>query len=155
MGLVGETKTEKDTDAVKTSGEKTLLGKSVWERMGRLLLVFGLLYSIYSVGTRTIAYLYSRQAPPTGLHKAITLNPGNPLYYSALGIFLAGSLRETGPEEVIVLFQKATQLSPQKARYWAELGSAYEWAGREEEALLAFVHARDLFPHSPDINWWL
>jgi tetratricopeptide (TPR) repeat protein len=42
-----------------------------------------------------------------------------------------------------------------QADYWADLGSAYEWAGRSEDALRCFERARDLFPLSPDINWRL
>jgi hypothetical protein len=44
-------------------------------------------------------------------------------------------------------------LSPQNALYWADLGAAYDWAGRQNEAISAFHRALKLFPNSPDINW--
>jgi len=135
--------------------EKTVLGKHLWSISLRVLLAFGLLFCIYLVTTRAVAHWYFLQSPPEGLHKAIAWDPGNPMYYSALGRVLQQSSQETSPEEVIQLFETATKLSPHQARYWAELGSAYEWAGREQDALRAFERARDLFPNSPQFNWRL
>lgn len=121
----------------------------------RLLLTFGLFYGIYMISTRALGYWFYRQPAPEGLYKAIEWDPGNHYYYSALGRFLQKSSEEVDPEIVIQLFQKATTLSPHQARYWADLGGAFEWAARKEEALGAFERARDLFPNSPEINWRL
>lgn len=132
-----------------------MLGKHLWSISLRVLLALGLLFCIYLITTRAVAHWYFFQLPPEGLYKAIAWDPGNPMHYSALGRFLQQSSQETNPEEVIQLFETATKLSPHQARYWAELGGAFEWAGREEEALRAFERARDLFPNSPQFNWQL
>lgn len=155
FGQSNRRETSEDTDTVKTSEEKTADGKGAWDIAIRLLLTLGLLCGIYMVGTRAIAHWYSRQAPQANLYKAIAWDPGNAKYYSALGRTLQQSLQEVDSEEIIQLFQKATQLNPQNARYWVELAGAYEWTGRDEDALLAFEQARGLFPNSPRINWWL
>jgi len=57
--------------------------------------------------------------------------------------------------DVVALYERATALSPHDAQLWEDLGSGYDWAGRTAESLSAFQYARDLFPHSPEINWRL
>ena len=39
--------------------------------------------------------------------------------------------------------------------YWADLGTAFDWAGNRSEALRAFERSQGLFPASPDVNWKL
>lgn len=121
----------------------------------RIFLSLGLLYSIYLVATRSIAQWYFRQPPPEGVRKAIEWDPGNPMYYAALARVLERSPEGADLNEVIRLHEKATQLSPRRARYWAELGGAYELAGQLEDARLAYERAQELFPNSPKINWQL
>jgi len=58
-------------------------------------------------------------------------------------------------DEIVRLYQNATRLSPHDAQFWADLGAGYDWAGRSNDALDAFQHARSLFPNSPEINWRL
>src|SRR5438128_8697471 len=58
-------------------------------------------------------------------------------------------------DEIVRLYQNATRLSPHDAQFWADLGAAYDWAGRSNDALDAFQRARRLFPNSPEINWRL
>lgn len=123
----------------------------------RIGLSLGLLYCIYLVTTRAIALWYFRYTPPPqGIRKAIAWDPGNPQYYAALARVLERSFDEAGDlNEVIRLYEKATQLSPHKASYWAELGGAYELVGRTDDAQRAYERARELFPNSPEINWQL
>ncbi|MFY9528453.1 MAG: tetratricopeptide repeat protein [Candidatus Acidiferrales bacterium] len=59
------------------------------------------------------------------------------------------------PDGIIHSYETAVRLSPYSAQYWADLGAAYDWAGRPNDALRAFERARELFPNSPDINWRL
>ena len=58
-------------------------------------------------------------------------------------------------DEIVLLYQNATRLSPHDAHFWADLGAGYDWAGRSNDALDAFRRARRLFPNSPEINWRL
>lgn len=132
---------------------------STRQRLGlviRIGLSLGLLYCIYLVSTRAIGLWYFRyQAPPGGIKKAIQWDPKNPEYYDALGRFYERALVEADLEESIRNYEKATALSPHRAGYWADLGGAYELAGRLKEAEAAYKRARELFPNSPCINWQL
>lgn len=121
----------------------------------RALLALVLVYAIYLVTRRAIAHWYFLDPTPERIRQAIRFDPGNPMYYAALARVLEITPDGPGPEEVIRLYEKATQLSPYQARYWADLGGAYELASRSDAARAAYERARQLFPNSPDINWHL
>lgn len=122
----------------------------------RLALSLGLLYCIYLVSSRAIALWYFRYRPvPEGIRKAIQWDPANPEYHATLGRFYERSLDQGDIREAIRFYEKAVELSPQRAQYWADLGDIYELAGRGEEAQRALERARELFPNSPRINWRL
>ncbi|MEE8201254.1 MAG: tetratricopeptide repeat protein [Candidatus Acidoferrales bacterium] len=122
----------------------------------RMLLAVGLLYCLYAVASQAIALAYFRFQPlPLGLQQALRWDPGNPRYYALLGRFYQHSPQEADLDLAIHFYQQATRRSPLRASYWADLGAAYELAGRTAEARHAYEHARQLFPHSPRINWRL
>ena len=105
---------------------------------------------------RGIADWHFRYQPaPEGIRKAMAWAPANPEYSAALARSLQRSVGAGRPEEIIELYQKATQLSPSRASYWVELGDAYELSGKEEQAERAYERAQQLFPQSPEINWRL
>jgi tetratricopeptide (TPR) repeat protein len=118
----------------------------------RTFLVCGLLYCMYLVTRQAIGAWYFRKRTPQDIQAAIQWDPGNPEYYDALAT-LTHLYSTANPAEVVRLSEKAAQLSPYNADYWADLGAAYEWAGRNDDALRAFTRARALFPNSPEINW--
>ena len=65
-------------------------------------------------------------------------------------------MRRTRTRVILIRLQEtATRLSPYDAYYWADLGAAYDWAGRSGDARCAFERAQQLFPNSPIINWRL
>lgn len=116
------------------------MNKKRWLNLvGRILLSLALLYCIYLVATRAIALWYFRQADLAGVRKAIEWDPGNPRYYAALARVLERSIEGEDFEETIALYEKATRLSPHRARYWAELGGAYDLARRTGDARRAQV----------------
>ncbi len=119
----------------------------------RAFLVCGLLYCMYLVTRRAIGAWYFRKKMPQDIQTAIKWDPGNPEYYDDLAMLTHLYSSGGNPAEVVGLSEKATQLSPYNAFYWADLGAAYEWAGRKNDALVAFTRARALFPNSPEINW--
>ena len=118
----------------------------------RTFLVCGLLYCMYLVTRQAVGAWYFRKHSPQDIQTAIEWDPGNPGYYDALAT-LTHLYSTANPAEVVRLSEKAVQLSPYNADYWADLGAAYEWAGRNNDALRAFTRARTLFPNSPEINW--
>jgi hypothetical protein len=108
---------------------------------------------MYLVIRRAIGAWYFRKKLPQDIQTAIKWDPGNPEYYDDLATLTHLYSSGGNPAEVVRLSEKATQLSPYDAFYWADLGAAYEWAGRKNDALIAFTRARALFPNSPEINW--
>jgi len=108
---------------------------------------------MYLVTRRAIGAWYFRKKMPQDIQTAIKWDPGNPEYYDDLAMLTHLYSSGGNPAEVVGLSEKATQLSPYNASYWADLGAAYEWAGRKNDALVAFTRARALFPNSPEINW--
>ena len=104
------------------------------------------------VTRQAIGAWYFRKHSPQDIQTAIEWDPGNPEYYDALAT-LTHLYSSANPADVVRLSEKAAQLSPYNAGYWADLGAAYEWAGRNNDALRAITRARALFPNSPEVNW--
>jgi hypothetical protein len=121
----------------------------------RTCLVLGLAYCIYLVARQAIGAWYFQKSLPDAVQSAIKWDPGNPEYYDALATLTHLYAENASPASIVRLCETATRLSPYNAEYWADLGSAYEWAGRRNDALRAFTRAREFFPNSPDINWRL
>jgi len=102
-----------------------------------------------------VAAEYFREGSPNAVQTAIIWDPANPEYCDALGTLLHLYADRADSDEIVQLYQRATRLSPHDAQFWADLGAAYDWAGRSNDALGAFEHSRRLFPNSPEINWRL
>ena len=98
---------------------------------------------------------YFRQGSPDAIQTAMRWDRANPEYYDGLGNLMHLYANGGDSDEIVQLYQSATRLSPHDARYWADLGAGYDWAGRSDDALDAFQHARKLFPNSPEVNWRL
>jgi len=118
-----------------------------------IFLCIGLTLCVYLVVAQALASWYSRQETLEGFRKAIQWDPWNPDHYAGLARALQRPLKDGDLPEVIWLYERAVQLSPHDATYWARLGQAYEWAVREEDAQRAYERAGLLFPNSPAINW--
>lgn len=126
-----------------------------WLDLGfRILTAIGLLYCALTAARNGIAHYYSQHPSQENLVKAIYWAPSDPALYSMLGHIQQEFSEDIPPHEIITLFKTAAHLSPRNAYYWSDLGSAYEWAGLNEEAHKAFGRALGLFPRSPKMNWW-
>ena len=119
----------------------------------RICLALCLLFCIYLVGRRGIADWYFRQESPTSVQAAIQWERDNPQYYDALGTLTHFYGTPKNLDASVVFYESAKRLSPNDAHFWSDLGSAYDWAGRTNDALSAFKRALRLFPNSPEINW--
>jgi hypothetical protein len=127
-----------------------------WFRFAiRTSLLIGLAVCGYETVRQGVGAWYFRQQSPRAIQTAIEWDPGNPEYFDALGTLTHLYSDSANPSRIIELYKTATELSPQNALYWSDLGAAYESAGRTTDALRAFEHASQLFPQSPDINWKL
>jgi len=127
-----------------------------WFRFAiRTSLLIGLAVCAYQTVRQGIGAWYFRQQSPQAIQTAIAWDPRNPEYFDALGTLTRLYSDSGNPTRIIELYKTATELSPENAQYWSDLGGAYEAAGRRAEALRAFERASRLFPQSPDINWKL
>jgi tetratricopeptide repeat protein len=119
----------------------------------RICLALCLLFCIYLVGRRGIADWYFRQESPTSVQAALQWERDNPQYYDALGTLTHFYGTPKNLDASVAFYESAKRLSPYDAHFWSDLGSAYDWAGRTNDALSAFKRALRLFPNSPEINW--
>lgn len=119
----------------------------------RIGLLIVLVYCMFLEGKQGISAWYLRQSSPAALERAIAWDPGNPQNFDDLGTLTHTYGEGADAERIVEAYQKATRLSPQNAQDWADLGAAYDWAGRPNDALAAFRRAQQLFPNSPDIAW--
>jgi len=119
----------------------------------RFGMIVALAFCIYLSVRRGIAAWYFRQNVPTAIEHATRWDPDNPQYFDAFaGITHLYADADT-PTQIIPLYDRAVSLSPEKAEYWADLATAYDWAGRTSDAQRAYRHALELFPNSPQLNW--
>ena len=121
----------------------------------RVLLVLLLCFCAYLAFRRGVAACYFRWATPGAIQTAIAWDPANPQYSDVQATAMHLYAVAEDVHEIVALHQQATSLSPHNAQFWADLGGAYERAGHDAEAFYAFQRARELFPHSPEINWRL
>lgn len=121
----------------------------------QICLAASLAFCVYLAARRGIGAWYSGKGSPEAIQTAMKWEPGNPRYYDALGTLMHLYAERSRSNDIVRLYERATQLSPQDAQFWADLGAAYDWAGRTDDALGALQRAHQLFPNSPEINWRL
>jgi tetratricopeptide (TPR) repeat protein len=121
--------------------------------LARCCLVAGLFYCAYVEARQGAAAWYMRSGSFRALEQALKYDSADPELQDAFGTFLHLYGAALSPDLVVDFYGRAVNGSPQNAQYWADLGAAYDWAGRPAEAASAFQRARELFPNSPDIQW--
>jgi hypothetical protein len=121
----------------------------------QICLLISLLLCIFVALRRGVGAWYFRKASPDAIQTAMKWDPANAQYYDALGTLTHLYASVGNSNDIVKLYQSATRLSPRDAQFWADLGTSYDWAGRERDAFDAFERARRLFPNSPEINWRL
>src|SRR5213082_165491 len=103
-----------------------------------------MLLCLNAVTRRGIAAWHFQKKTPEALQAAIRWDPRNAQYYDALATMRHFYADTDNPDEQVKLYQRAVNLSPQNALYWADLGTAFDWAGNRSEALRAFERAQGL-----------
>jgi tetratricopeptide (TPR) repeat protein len=153
---ITETQTAADAGLQAQSARDRIASARSWAILAvRACLLVVLAFSIYFAARQGVAAWYFRKSLPQDIEAAAKWDGGNPQYPSALATLMRFYADNPNPEPIVSLCETAVRLSPNDAQYWADLGAAYDWAGRPNDALQAFERARDLFPNSPGINWSL
>lgn len=121
----------------------------------RSLLALLLCFCAYLALRRGIADWYFRSTRADAIQKAAAWDAFNPQYLDiqARAMHLYAIAEDV--QKIVALHEQAASLSPHDAQLWADLGEAYERAGRATDGFYAFQRARELFPQSPEINWRL
>jgi tetratricopeptide (TPR) repeat protein len=100
------------------------------------------------------AYLAAHLADKLDLasiQRAIRLEPSNAEYRDLLGRYFA--LSGASPDEEISDYRTALLLNPYEARYWLDLASAYQVAGRIDEQAYSVERAVEADPTTPHVAW--
>src|SRR5882762_786857 len=85
------------------------------------------------------------------LQNAIRLEPSNAEYHELLGRYLAFS--DQSLDGGISNYRAAVDLNPYVARYWLDLASAYQVAGRTTEQEQSVEQAVEADPTTPHVAW--
>lgn len=147
--------TANDSAPAEEQGRTAKLRPSIGALILRVCVIVVLACAAYWAVRRGIAAWYFSQHDPHDVELAVRWDPQNPEYADALAHLVQFYSENPNPGRSVQLLETATRLSPNDAHYWADLGSAYDQAGRGDDAIRAFETARRLFPRSPDINWRL
>jgi tetratricopeptide (TPR) repeat protein len=121
----------------------------------RLLLTAAIGVAAAMTGFEAAAVWCARDGTEAGLRRAIRLDPSHGRYHTQLARTLQFGLAGASIEEVLAHCERAAALDPHRAEAWADLGAVQEWVGRMQQAQGSYERARELFPHSPAINWKL
>ena len=108
------------------------------------------LYLQFALRAFLAAQFASTPDLPT-LNKATRLEPSNAEYREILGRNLA--LSGTNLDDGIANHRMAVHLNPYDARYWLDLASAYQLAGRINEQEQSVEQAVKADPTTPNVAW--
>lgn len=100
------------------------------------------------------AYLAAHLAAKSDLadiQRAIRLESSNAEYHALLGRYLA--LSGASLDGAISDFRTAVHLNPYESRYWLDLASAYQVAGRIDEQEHSVEQAVEADPTTPHVAW--
>ena len=87
------------------------------------------------------------------LELAVHLEPENPEYWYVLGRYQQYNLEQANSVLAENSFREAIALNPNDTDAWLDLATAYELAGKPEEAREAYLQARKSYPASADAAW--
>ena len=116
---------------------------------GACFLVIGLYVAF--TGRAYLAAHLAANPDLANIQRAIRLEPSNAEYRELLGRSLA--LSGASLDEDISDYRTAVHLNPYEARYWLDLASAYQVAGRIDEQAQSVERAVEADPTTPHVAW--
>ncbi|HXW54711.1 MAG TPA: tetratricopeptide repeat protein [Candidatus Cybelea sp.] len=152
QGAIESQKVEESRDGALGASKRA---RQASVRAFRACLILLCAFAIYFALRQGIGAWYFHQNTPPAVERAAQWDPENAQYADVLANLAHFYSANPDPSQIVALCEKAVRLSPHDAHYWADLGSAYDWAGRPDDAQRAFERSLSLFPNSPEINWRL
>lgn len=121
----------------------------------RAFVILGLVAQVFYAAHQGIGAWYARQNSASAMEDALRWDATNPQISNSFGTLIHMYADGGDPARIVGLYEAAARSSPYNAQYSVDLASAYEWAGRPWDALIAFRRAQELFPNSTDVHWRL
>jgi tetratricopeptide (TPR) repeat protein len=123
----------------------------------RGLLVVGsfavaLILSYFSIRNALAAH-YAGLETPEAYGRATHLEPANPRNWYLLGRYWQYNLEDPDAARAIRSYLSALSLNPGSSDAWLDLATTYESEGNLTAARDAFLHAKKVYPLSPEVSW--
>jgi len=111
-----------------------------------------LILSYFSIRNALAAH-YAGLETPEGYERATHLEPANPRNWYLLGRHWQYNLEDPDAARAIRSYLSALSLNPGSSDTWLDLATAYESEGNLTAARDAFLHAKKVYPLSPEVSW--
>jgi tetratricopeptide (TPR) repeat protein len=111
-----------------------------------------LILSYFSIRNALAAH-YAGLETPEGFERATHLEPANPRNWYLLGRYWQYNLEDPDAGRAIRSYLSALSLNPGSSDTWLDLATAYESEGNLTAARDAFLHAKRVYPLSPEVSW--
>ncbi len=111
-----------------------------------------LILSYFSIRNALAAH-YAGLETPEGYERATHLEPTNPRNWYLLGRYWQYNLEDPDAARAIRSYLSALSLNPGSSDIWLDLATSYESEGNLTAARDAFLHAKRVYPLSPEVSW--
>jgi hypothetical protein len=111
-----------------------------------------LILSYFSIRNALAAH-YAGLETPEGYERATRLEPANPRNWYLLGRYWQYNLEDPDAAHAIRSYLSALSLNPGSSDTWLDLATTYESEGNLTAARDAFLHAKKVYPLSPEVSW--
>jgi len=114
--------------------------------------VVAFILSYFSIRNALAAH-YAGLETPEGYERATRLEPANPRNWYLLGRYWQYNLEDPDAARAIRSYLSALSLNPGSSDTWLDLATTYESEGNLTAARDAFLHAKKVYPLSPEVSW--
>jgi len=111
-----------------------------------------LILSYFSI-RNALAANYAGLQTPEAYERATYLEPANPRNWYLLGRYWQYNLEDPDAARAIRSYLSALSLNPGSSNAWLDLATTYESEGNLTAARDAFLHAKRVYPLSPEVSW--
>src|SRR5258708_1279191 len=111
-----------------------------------------LILSYFSI-RNALAVHYAGLQTPTSYEHAARLEPADPRNWYLLGRYWQYNLEDPDATRAIRSYLSALSLNPASSDTWLDLATTYESEGNLIAARDAFLHAKKVYPLSPEVSW--
>src|SRR5216684_441410 len=111
-----------------------------------------LILSYFSIRNALAAH-YAGLETHEDYERATHLEPANPRNWYLLGRYWQYNLEDPDAARAIRFYLSALSLNPASSDTWLDLATTYESEGNLTAARDAFVHAKKVYPLSPEVSW--